>query len=308
MLAKTIEERMPCGKDVVKALERIEKAYPISETPDETVVLQTATQSNDDETVVTQQHSPHVNPSAPTIVNTDHPPTQVRSSTPTPTPTPTSTTEEQAAAFQLKPSNKPLLFGGLALAGALAVGGGIILTQPSNTTPPAPKVSEQSQSQITDLLLGAITDIQNKRLSAGESNALSKYERILILSPGHPQALEGKNRVAKEYLTLARDEISSKNFSRAQEYINKAKDIDSTVIVGSVQTQLDAAQRNQRNPISTLKKVQISGLLENAKIYEYEGKIFSPPGQNAAENYKKILELDPYNAEAKRRLAALENQ
>ncbi len=313
MLAKKTEDRIPCGKDVVKALERIEKAHPISEAPDETVILQTSAQNNEDatvvhsadlETVVTQAQHPNVAASAPTMINTDHPPTQAVSRTPENTPPPIE--EREATSVRSTPFNKPVIFGGLALAGALLIGGGVFLTQPKNSTPTLPKVSEQTQSQITELLLGAITDIQNKRLSVGESNALSKYEKILILSPNHPQALAGKKRVAKEYLALARNEIAAKNFSRAQEYVSKAKDIDTQLDISHVQTQLDAAQRNQRNPISTLKKVQISGLLENAQIYEKEGQLFSPPGENAAENYKKILELDPYNAEAKRKLTTLE--
>ncbi|MFL0801836.1 MAG: serine/threonine protein kinase [Agarilytica sp.] len=327
MLAKTIEDRIPCGKDVVKELERIEKAHPIEIPDDETAVMpsggfnlendETLVQSGSDlqagvETKVMPKSKSRNIASDPTLVKTEN--EQRPNSTPAENTSvenhsaPDNTENNTTKFTQLRESpftNKAIL-GGMA---TLVIIVGLIFAITSNSpqeqsAPPAP-ITAVNTEEITALLLAAHNDIQNNRLRTGESNALSKYEQVLILSPGHPQALEGKTKVAKKYISLAKKAIQNKNFGLAQQHLDNATDIDSEVNTSKLQTKLNAAKRNQKSPISTLKQVQIAGLLENAKIYEQEGKISSPAGGNAIENYKKVLEIDPYNESAKARLAVL---
>ncbi len=326
MLAKTIEDRIPRGKDVVKELERIEKAHPIEIPNDETAVMPSAGFNlEEDETLVQSGNNSQTSvetkvapsppesrniTSDPTLVKTENRqtqhPTQVENASTNDTVIPDNAENNTTKITQLRESpftNKTIL-GGMA---SLVVIVGLIFAITSNSPQkqaPAP-LAPVNAEEITALLLAAHNDIQNNRLRTGESNALSKYEQVLILSPGHPQAIEGKTKVAKKYISLAKKSIQNKNFGLAQQHLDNASEIDNQVDISSIQIKLNAAKRNQKSPISTLKQVQIAGLLENAKIYEQEGKISSPIGENAVENYKKILEIDPYNESAKERLTAL---
>ncbi|MFL0811518.1 MAG: serine/threonine protein kinase [Agarilytica sp.] len=334
MMAKTIEERMPCGKDVVKALDDIVKQHPFSEKNDETVLLKREIQgSEDDETVVSQSNvetelfnksdKTTVRAKSESAANTAAP-TQAKSlpntatvasakleasATSEPRASTSSSSHESSKQTQ---QNTVIKYGSIAAAALTVIVVGFALTdstpEPNTTTIKAPVkalVSTADSEDIKQLLLGAITDIENDRLSTGTSNALSKYEQVLILAPGHPQAVAGKEKIAKRYLTLARRAIERKNFKTAQNQINSAIDINETLDISAIQLTLDAAKRDQSSPISTLKRVQISGLLENAKLFEKEGKLNSPAGENAVENYRKILGIDPYHAEAKQRLAEI---
>ncbi len=327
MLAKTVEDRIPRGKDVVKELERIEKAHPIEIPNDETAVMpsgefnleedETLLQSGNDsqasvETKVMPSKPASRNiASDPTLVKPENEPSQnpttVENSNPSNTGTPDSAENNTTKITQLRESpftNKTVLGGMASLVIIVGLIFAITSNSPKKPSVPAP-LAPVNAEEITGLLLAAHDDIQNNRLRTGESNALSKYEQVLILSPGHPQAIEGKTKVAKKYISLAKKAIQNKNFGLAQQHLDNASEIDSEADISSTQIKLNAAKRNQKNPISTLKQVQIAGLLENAKIYEQEGKISSPVGENAVENYKKVLEIDPYNESAKERLTAL---
>lgn len=338
MLAKTIEERVERGKDVVKALDEIEKSHPFQENNDETVVLQreikghegdktvlnqsdvetqlytkedaTSVRGNDETIVQAPASASPKAPSVPTMVSEKGTPPAPESSDASPTGSLTSSSA-------LAPGQSNLIkFGaiGTAALSVIIVGFSLINKPTTENKAETKQAAVQTVTPSTDseeikqLLLAAITDIENYRLSSGESNALSKYEQVLILSPGHQQALAGKQKVAKRHLSQARREIDKKNFKTAQNHINSARDIDDSVDVNPVQLALDGAKRDQRSPISTLKQVQIAGLLENAKIFENEGKLKAPAGENAAENYRKILAIDPYHAEAKQRLSAITNE
>ncbi len=335
MLAKDVEDRIPRGKDVIKELERIERQHPLKEESCETVVMQATKEGiQNDETIVKQgslqtqvvvpESLKSRTSSQPTMVKTTAPsdetvavaaahappPSQQQNHEPQTNTTPTGNTSENIRSQGINAST-PLIFGAVAV---VLVVVGIIFSmsssspsEESTSTASLQQVSPPENSdQITQLLLAALEDLSNNRLRQGPSNALSKYEQILILSPGHPQALAGKQNIAKKFLSLAKTDITNKKFSIALSHIENAQDIAPEVDASDIQDMLNAAKRDTSNPISTLKKVQIAGLLENAKIYEKEGKISSPIGENAIENYKKILEIDPYHSEAKTRLAALQ--
>ncbi len=340
MLAKSAEDRISRGKDVVKALESIERDHPIQESIDDTVILQTSSVDNEnDETLVKQasietklfsRAETGVGPSDPTLVKTNKNDNKKKEKKNTRAPAPIGTDpklnrgqgsntnnneEKRQSSSSVKNSQsdnktKPFIFAGVAAAAVLAVTSFSLLSPKTPERVPAPikavTISEAPSEQVTKLLLEALTALGENRLRKGEGNALSKYEQILIIAPGNSQALAGKKTIAKKYLSLAKSAINNKNFGNAQDHIENAIDINPEIDINSVQNRLDIARRNQKSPITTLKKVQIAGLLENANIFEKDGKLFSPAGENAKENYLKILQIDPYNSEAKRKLTALQ--
>ncbi len=335
MLAKSAEDRIARGKDVAKELERIERDHPIQERTDDTVVLQKSAADNENDKTLVKQASIEtklfsksetgVGPSDPTLVKSGSNKNQDNVSTPTPIGTnpnqkidrssnnneATGQNTASAAAPKNENKTKPFIFAGIAAAVVLSVASFSLLSPPKTSkVAPTPakaiRVSEAPSEQVTNLLLEALTALGENRLRKGEGNALSKYEQILIIAPGNSQALAGKKTIAKKYLSLAKSAINNKNFGNAQDHIDNATDINPGIDISSVQNRLDVAKRNQKSPITTLKKVQIAGLLENANIFEKDGNLFSPAGANANENYLKVLEIDPYNSEAKRKLSVLQ--
>lgn len=339
MLAKSAEDRIARGKDVVKELERIERDHPIQERTDDTVILQSSSVDNENDKTLVKQSSvetklfssaeTRVGPSDPTLVKTNTDENKNRDNRGGSPPIGTdpnrhigrsshtnnnaATGQNAASAASLKSDNKtkPFIFAGIAAAVVLSVASFSLLSPPKiSKVAPNPvktiRVSEAPSEQVTNLLLEALTALGENRLRKGEGNALSKYEQILIIAPGNSQALAGKKTIAKKYLSLAKSAINNKNFGNAQDHIDNATDINPAIDISSVQNRLDVAKRNQKSPITTLKKVQIAGLLENANIFEKDGKLFSPAGANAKENYLKVLEIDPYNSEAKRKLRVLQ--
>ena len=52
----------------------------------------------------------------------------------------------------------------------------------------------------------------------------------------------------------------------------------------------------------------MQGLLRSAEIDEREGRLLQPAHNNAADKYRKVLDIDPENKVAAERLAVIEQQ
>ena len=85
---------------------------------------------------------------------------------------------------------------------------------------------DKTHEQIIELLTKAEEDIKALRLSKPEgNNALDKFQQILELDPENADAQGGIIDVATEYLKLAEQNIDSKEFDKAMQYIDLAKKI-----------------------------------------------------------------------------------
>jgi len=60
-------------------------------------------------------------------------------------------------------------------------------------------------------------------------------------------------------------------------------------------------------PLSPADKEKIERLLEAAEVHQLVGRYTDPPGSNALDAYREVLELDPNNADARKGIAQIES-
>ena len=113
-------------------------------------------------------------------------------------------------------------------------------TQPA--TPPPPE-----QDTVARLLAGAEADLAARRLTSPVgNNAWEKYQRILGLSPAHPGAIAGMERVIGSYLELFGAAMEQEDFDKADTYLARIRELhpDSPLLEEGAQ-RLQAAQQAQ---------------------------------------------------------------
>ena len=100
-----------------------------------------------------------------------------------------------------------------------------------NTDPEESPSAEQDE--VTRLLAAAELDITARRLTSPVgNNAWEKYQRVLSLSPAHPAALAGMERVMGSYLELFGTALEQEDFDKADNYLERIRDLhpDSPVL------------------------------------------------------------------------------
>lgn len=70
--------------------------------------------------------------------------------------------------------------------------------------------------------------------------------------------------------------------------------------------QVPRQQRNVTPPLTTSEVAKVERLLAAAEAHAAVGRILRPPGSNAYDAYRMVLEIDPQNADAKRGIAEIE--
>ena len=112
---------------------------------------------------------------------------------------------------------------------------------PPDTSPPP------EQDVVARLLAGAEADIEARRLtSPAGNNAWEKYQRVLGLSPAHPEAMVGMERVIDSYLELFGAALERQEFDEADSYLTRIRELhpDSPALREGRQ-RLQAAQQAQ---------------------------------------------------------------
>ncbi|MBF0171231.1 MAG: hypothetical protein HQK87_09115, partial [Nitrospinae bacterium] len=129
--------------------------------------------------------------------------------------------EESAGTMAQNPENAPP-----------PVDGSLGAPAETKAAPPPPPVIRSGGMMLTkeesvDILLDrAKDDLRASRFTAPPgNNALEKYRRILRIEPNNKHARKGIERVADEYLALAKQAIKEDNFRKAESYIKKAEEV-----------------------------------------------------------------------------------
>ena len=92
-------------------------------------------------------------------------------------------------------------------------------TQPDTSPPP-------EQDAVAWLLAGAKADIEAQRLTSPVgNNAWEKYQRVLGLSPAHPEAIAGMERVIGNYLELFGAALEQQEFDEAESYLTRIREL-----------------------------------------------------------------------------------
>ena len=101
------------------------------------------------------------------------------------------------------------------------------------------------EADIARLLTAAELDLKARRLtSPAGNNAWEKYQHVLSLSPAHPEAMAGMERVIESYMQLFGAEVDKEAFDKAGGYLAKIRDLhpDSPVLEEGEQRLIDARQ------------------------------------------------------------------
>ena len=112
---------------------------------------------------------------------------------------------------------------------------------------PAPKEPALSpeEAEVARLLAAAEADLKARRLTSPEgNNAWEKYQQVLGLSPAHPDAMAGMERVIESYMELFGAEVEKEDFDKAEGYLAKIGELhpDSPVLEEGEQSLAAAKQ------------------------------------------------------------------
>ena len=132
------------------------------------------------------------------------------------------------------------------------------LPSAEDTPPPDKAEAEQpiskepalspEEAEVTRLLAAAEADLEARRLtSPAGNNAWEKYQHVLSLSPAHPEAMAGMEKVIDSYMQLFGAEVEKEDFDKAAGYLAKIGELhpDSPVLDEGEQRLQDARQARE---------------------------------------------------------------
>ena len=131
---------------------------------------------------------------------------------------------------------------------------------------PAPKepALTPEEAEVARLLAAAEADLKARRLtSPAGNNAWEKYQQILSLSPSHPDAMAGMERVIESYMQLFGAEVEKEDFDKAEGYLARIDELhaDSPVLEEGEQ-RLQAARQARADRLADLARQRLERALE----------------------------------------------
>ena len=130
--------------------------------------------------------------------------------------------------------------------------------------------------------------------------AIQAYHEVLRLAPGHPVGRQELDALGEHYAGLARDAAVRGDVQGAISFLERATAANSdspllTAVRGEIQQ-------------ATTAQAAIEELLQQARAYRVQGLLVTPPGENAAELYNRVLATAPDNALARQGLSEVTSQ
>jgi len=171
---------------------------------------------------------------------------------------------------------------------------------------------EIDETKIATLITSARQDEGDGRLTKPlGNNALVKYRQVLMMDGENQEAQLGIGRIADHFVANAERFPSNENMGVAYSVMSDAKAASPgnpylAAISERLKVVTDSTQANSRHADSLYRKLQVQGLLRSAEIDEREGRLNAPANNNAAEKYRKVLDIDPENEIAAQRLKTIE--
>lgn len=147
------------------------------------------------------------------------------------------------------------------------------------------------QDQIRSLLYAAdkVQSSPSPDPSAWQQAEIA-YRKILELEPTNPEAIEGLERFAEQYLKRA------KTLQEASELKASLEMIESGLAVSPGNPDLLALRETVAAALN--RQTRIADLLKTAGQQLTDGRLAQPAGDNAYVNFQKVLKLDPGNTAA----------
>lgn len=182
----------------------------------------------------------------------------------------------------------------------------------AEAVPAEAALDAETQATIAQLLAAARTDERGARLTQPlGNNALVKYRQVLALDAENTDAQLGISRIADHFVANAEQFPSKENMGLAYSVLSDAKDASPGNpylyrINQRLKVVTDSTKASANQADTLYKKLQVQGLLRSAEIDEREGRLMAPAHNNAADKYRKVLDIDPSNKVASERLASIE--
>lgn len=130
--------------------------------------------------------------------------------------------------------------------------------------------------------------------------AIQAFHEIMRLSPGHPVAQQELNALGEHYAARARDAADRGNLQDAISYLERATAANSDLpVLAGVRAEIQQA---------TTAQAAIDELLQQARDYRLQGMLVTPPGENAAELYNRVLATAPEDVLARQGLSEVTSQ
>ena len=130
--------------------------------------------------------------------------------------------------------------------------------------------------------------------------AIQAFHEVQRLAPGHPVAQQELDALGEHYAGLARQAAATGDLQNAISFLERAT-------AASGDSPLLRAVRGEIQQATTA-RAAIEELLQQARAYRVQGFLVTPPGENAAEFYNRVLATAPDNALARQGLSEVTSQ
>ena len=130
--------------------------------------------------------------------------------------------------------------------------------------------------------------------------AIQAYHEVLRLAPGHPVAQQELGALGEHYAGLARYAATQGDLQDAISFLERA-----TAAIGDSPLLTEVRGEIQQ---ATTAQAAIEELLQQARAYRVQGFLVTPPGENAAELYNRVLATAPDDALARQGLSEVTSQ
>lgn len=193
-------------------------------------------------------------------------------------------------------------------------------TEPAKTAP-------AEEDEITWLLAAAEADLKARRLtSPAGNNAWEKYQQVLGLSPAHPEAMAGMERVIGSYMELFGAAVEQEDFDKAAGYLTRIRELhpDSPVLETGEERLAQARQAREERLAKQERRRQAEEAARQAELEtqriarateghweDFETAIQAEDLDEAATILAQVWELNPEEsglAAGEQRLAALQTE
>jgi hypothetical protein len=181
------------------------------------------------------------------------------------------------------------------------------------------EAEQAKNAKITSLLALAEEDFEASRLLApAKTNALARYQEVLVLEPDRAEAKAGIERIVATLMQVATVLEESRKYAEAERYLDEAERIvpGSKAVVDArtalaeakaeyeqelqraSQAKREHAEAEAKRRAEQERQEQIEALLADADEDLKARRLTSPPRVNAFERYQSVLALDPDNEAA----------
>lgn len=174
----------------------------------------------------------------------------------------------------------------------------------------AGEAASRQADEIARLLQQAVeAEGRRQYTSPAESSAMARYQAVLALQPGHPEATEGLSRIARRLLDDAEQAIGREQYEMARRLLTQARTLgaprDRLQAIG------DRLESAQAPPLVQTADPALSARLEMT-LEQFDralaaGELLDPPGDSAYDQLRAAMAIDrndPRIAAAAQRLAA----